>query len=188
MLSGGGDVDPRQFGQSPHPELGNVDEERDLFELALYHAAKLKGIPILGICRGIQVINIAEGGSLHQHLPALSGMQQHSQRNKDGTPVHAVRLEPNSTLAKHYGELSIRASSYHHQAIDKLGAELKATAWTEDGVIEAVEGTGDNFVLGVQWHPEMSFARYPEHLAPFRALIEKIGLEPMQRRTPSLSV
>jgi len=174
LLSGGGDIDPRHFGQSPHPDLGMVDEERDLFELALYRAAKTRGLPILGICRGVQVINVTEGGTLHQHLPALPKTLQHSQRNKDGTPFHAVKLEPHTTLAKHYGETSIRTNSYHHQAIDTLGKELKATAWSDDGTIEAVEGTGNAFVLGVQWHPEMSFARYPEHLAPFRALMDQV--------------
>ena len=174
LLSGGGDLDPRHFQQAPHRALGYVDEARDLFEFALYRAAKAKGIPVLGICRGIQVINVAEGGTLHQHLPALPNTLQHSQENKDGTPSHGVRLESQSILAKSYGEQSIRTNSYHHQAIDQLGENLKATAWSEDSVIEAVESTDKSFVLGVQWHPEMSFRRYPEHLAPFQLFIQQI--------------
>lgn len=192
VLSGGGDIDPGYFGQPPHTDLGLVNEDRDLFELALYRAAKAKGIPILGICRGIQVINVAEGGTLHQHLPARPNTLQHSQKNKDGTPFHTVKLESSSMLAKHYGSETIRTNSYHHQAIDKLGTELKASAWAEDGTIEAVEGIGKTFgktfVLGVQWHPEMSFARYPEHLAPFRTFMERVDLGLAQQRTPSLSL
>jgi putative glutamine amidotransferase len=177
LFSGGVDVDPVHFRQTPHPQLGFVDETRDLFELALYKAAKRKGIPILGICRGIQTINVAEGGTLHQHLPAVPNTLQHSQVNPDGSLFHEVKLEPSSILAKAYGADTIRSNSYHHQAIDKLGNNLKATAWTHDGIIEGVEGTGKSFVLGVQWHPEMSYARYAEHIAPFRAFVDAIKKE-----------
>jgi putative glutamine amidotransferase len=174
LLSGGVDVDPLHFGQIPHPQLGFVDESRDELELALYHAAKRKGIPVLGICRGIQTINVAEGGTLHQHLPAVPNTLQHSQHNPDGTLFHEVRLEPSSILAKTYGADTIRTNSYHHQAVDKVGNNLKAIAWTQDRIIEGVEGTGKSFVLGIQWHPEMSYLRYPEHHAPFRVFVETI--------------
>jgi putative glutamine amidotransferase len=167
LLSGGVDVDPVHFGQTPHPQLGFIDESRDLLELALYKAAKRKGIPILGICRGIQLINVAEGGTLHQHLPAVPEMIQHSQVNQDGSLFHELRLDSSSLLAKAFGKITIRTDSYHHQGIDKLGKELRAVAWTQDGLVEGVEGTGKTFVLGVQWHPEMSHEKYPEQLAPF---------------------
>jgi putative glutamine amidotransferase len=174
LLSGGVDVDPAMFGENPHPELGFVDESRDQMEFALYKAAKQKGIPVLGICRGIQAINVFEGGTLHQHVPAVTGVMQHSQHNLDGTLFHEVRLEPTSQLAKAYDKTSIRTNSYHHQAVNKVGPELRAVGWTSDGLIEAVEGTGKSFVLGVQWHPEMSFKRYPEQIAPFEVFMEAV--------------
>jgi putative glutamine amidotransferase len=174
LFSGGVDVDPVHFGQAPHPNLGFVDEARDLFELALYKTAKRKGMPILGICRGIQLVNVAEGGTLHQHLPALPEMLQHSQMNPDGSLFHEVRLDSSSNLSKTFGRITIRTDSYHHQGLDKVGKELKAIAWTQDGLIEAVEGTGKTFVLGVQWHPEMSYVRYPEQLAPFVVFMEAV--------------
>lgn len=174
LFSGGVDVDPLHFGQTPHPQLGFIDEARDLFELALYKAAKRKGIPILGICRGIQLINVAEGGTLHQHLPALPETIQHSQMNPDGSLFHEIRLDSSSALTKAYGKITIRTDSYHHQGIDNVGKELKAVAWTQDGLVEGVEGTGKTFVLGVQWHPEMSYIKYPEQLAPFVVFIDAV--------------
>ncbi len=174
LFSGGVDVDPVHFRQTPHPQLGYIDESRDLFELALYKAAKRKGIPILGICRGIQLINVAEGGTLYQHLPTLPEMIQHSQMNPDGSLFHELRLDSGSGLAKGYGKITFRTDSYHHQGIDKVGRDLKAVAWTQDGLVEAVEGTGKTFVLGVQWHPEMSYAKYPEQIAPFTIFLEAV--------------
>ncbi len=184
LLSGGEDVSPHFFGQTPQQSLGIVDEARDLFELALYKAAKRKGVPVLGICRGIQLVNVAEGGTLHQHLPALPDTVQHGQRNIDGTLFHEVRLEPGSLLEQSYGATTIRTNSYHHQAIDALGDGLRATGWAQDGIVEAAEGTGRTFVLAVQWHPEMSFARYDEQIAPFRVFMDAVkgkvrGLEPV---------
>ena len=177
LLTGGADFDPETFDQDPHIDLGRVDYERDDFELALYKAAKAKGIPILGICRGLQAINIAEGGTLHQHVPAAGATAQHEQRNIDGTPSHKVTLEPDSFLAKAYGNFQIKTNSYHHQAVDKLGKNLKIVGRCNDGTIEALEGTGTPFVVGVQWHPEMSFAKHPEHLAPFRLFMSAVKEE-----------
>ncbi|MCA9836894.1 MAG: gamma-glutamyl-gamma-aminobutyrate hydrolase family protein [Trueperaceae bacterium] len=173
LLSGGVDFDPVLFNEAPHPGLGMVDEARDNFELACYHAARKKGIPILGICRGIQAINVAEGGSLIQHLPAFEDKHQHAQQNNDGSLFHTVVLEPDSKLAGAFGKTSIRTNSYHHQAIDRLGSNLKSVAKTADNTIEAVESS-DGKVLGVQWHPEMSFERYPEQIAPFRLFMEAV--------------
>jgi len=174
LLIGGVDVNPIHFKQSPHPELGFVDEERDFFELALYKEAKAKGIPIFGICRGIQVINIAEGGTLHQHLPAVENTIQHRQKNGAGSPFHLLRLEPNSLLANKYNSLSLKTNSYHHQAIDQLAEGLKAVAWSEDGIIEAIESRGDDFIFGVQWHPEASVPNYEGHLEPFEIFMEAV--------------
>jgi putative glutamine amidotransferase len=174
LLSGGADFDPAYFAALPDKQLGYVDAARDAFELALYRTAKRLDKPIFGICRGIQAINIAEGGTLYQHLPALEFTHQHNQHNSDGAPLHKVTLTPDSQLARAFGYSEIATNSYHHQAIAQLGHNLKAVGHTKDGVIEAVEGTGQPFVLGVQWHPEMSFERYPEHLAPFRLFMQAV--------------
>ena len=174
LLAGGADIDPMYFQQTPHPELGTVDESRDSFELALYQAAKTQHKPVLGICRGIQVINVAEGGSLHQHLPALESVMQHSQRNIDGSLFHEVVLEADSLLGRAYGRERIRTNSYHHQAVDALGDGLRVVGRTADGVIEALEGTGEHFVLATQWHPEMSYARYPQERVVFKTFIDAV--------------
>lgn len=188
LLTGGADLDPVLFGGVPERDLGSVDERRDAFEIALYHAFRAAGKPVLGVCRGHQVINVAEGGTLIQHLPALEGSWQHDQRDLRGVPFHPVRLEPGSMLAEAFGVTEIRANTYHHQAVDGLGANLRVTARAGDGVIEAIEGTQGAFVLGVQWHPEMCWNTHPEHRAPFQLLIdatrEGVGTAPdAQTRT-----
>ncbi len=172
VLSGGADLDPALFGAHPEPELGSVDERRDAFELALYRAFRAANKPVLGVCRGLQVINVAEGGTLHQHVPAVTGAWQHDQRDISGAPLHPVTLTSGSRLAGIFGTLEIRTNSYHHQAIDQLGPDLRAVAHSGDGLIEAVEERSGSFVLGVQWHPEMAFERFPEQHAPFQALLD----------------
>jgi putative glutamine amidotransferase len=174
LFTGGADIDPNYFGAQPHPGLGRIDGLRDAFELALYRAAKDRNLPILGVCRGIQLINVAEGGTLHQHLPARPDLTQHDQQEIDGDPFHTVALEPDSYLARALGTGALRTNSYHHQAVDRLGQNLRITGRTSDGIIEAIEGTAGRFVLGVQWHPEMSFARYREHLAPFEVFMHAV--------------
>lgn len=172
LFTGGVDADPGFYGQQPEPGLGRVDLERDDFELALYRLAREHELPILGVCRGIQLINVAQGGTLHQHLPNLPQAIQHSQVAIDGRPSHAVGLEPSSLLARGLKSERLRANSYHHQGIDRLGEGLRAVGWTSDGIVEALEGVDGAPLLAVQWHPEMSFSRYPEHLLPFQLLIE----------------
>ncbi|MDF1521235.1 MAG: gamma-glutamyl-gamma-aminobutyrate hydrolase family protein [Trueperaceae bacterium] len=172
VLSGGPDVDPYRYGQVPHPDLGAVDPERDAFELALYQAARDRGKPVFGVCRGVQVINVAEGGTLHQHLPALGGPLQHSQRDPGGRPHHQVALTEGSAIHAAFGAGEALVNTYHHQGLDRLGAGLRATAHAEDGLVEAVEGTSGAWLLGVQWHPEMSYHLGAEHHAPFHAFLE----------------
>ncbi len=172
LLTGGGDMDPGIFGATPDRDLGSVDPERDAFELALYAAFREVGKPVLGVCRGCQVINVAHGGQLHQHLPSVDGTHQHDQRDLRGFPSHPVELVAGSRLASAYGATRVTTNSYHHQAISELGAGLSAVARAADGVVEAIEATNGPTVVAVQWHPEMMFRTYPEHLAPFRVLIE----------------
>jgi putative glutamine amidotransferase len=172
LLTGGGDVDPEVFGETPDRDLGSVDPERDAFELALYAAFREAGKPVLGVCRGCQLMNVAHGGKLHQHLPSVDGTHQHDQRDMRGYPFHTVELQTGSRLATAYGATHVRTNSYHHQAISQVGAGLRPVARAADGVVEAVEAESGPLAVGVQWHPEMMFDRFTEHLAPFRVLVE----------------
>lgn len=174
LLTGGVDVDPDFYGAEPHPLLGLVDLPRDRFELALFGAARAKGVPVLGVCRGHQLINVALGGTLHQHLPALAGNVQHEQLEIGGTPSHGVALELGSALALAFGAAQVRTNSYHHQAVDKPGRGLRVVGQSADGTVEALESSEGSFVLGVQWHPEMSFQAHPEQIAPFRAFMRAV--------------
>lgn len=172
VLTGGADIDPLHFGQEPRPGLERVDERRDEFEFALYRAFRDLGRPVLGVCRGHQLINVAEGGSLHQHIPMLPSSLQHKQLDSRGDPLHVVELSTGSRLAAAFGTMEIRTNSYHHQAVDQVGARLKAVACTSDGLVEALEESYGPWVLGVQWHPEMAFTSYPNQLVPFELLVE----------------
>jgi putative glutamine amidotransferase len=174
LFSGGADIDPAYFEQPPHPQLGAVDPARDAFELALYRAARAANKPIFGVCRGIQLINVAEGGSLYQHVPALNGSVQHSQADRGGLPHHQLSLTAGSRIAQAFGGERVFVNSYHHQGLDRLGSGLTVTARTQDDLIEAVEGTSGAWLLGVQWHPEMSYASHPEQRAPFRAFMAAV--------------
>jgi len=178
LLTGGGDVDPELFGASPDRDLGAVDPERDAFELALYAAFREAGKPVLGVCRGCQVINVAHGGKLHQHLPSVGDTHQHDQRDLRGYPFHTVELEAGCRLGAAYGATRVKTNSYHHQAISEVGAGLRPVARAGDGVVEAVEAVSGPLVVGVQWHPEMMFERFTEHLAPFRVLVEAATPQP----------
>lgn len=156
VLSGGADVDPAGYGQQRLPECGTVEEERDAWELALVDAAMVAGVPVFGICRGIQVLNVAFGGTLIQHLPLLAGSAVEGHQRDDvtrGATAHAVKFEPGSLAASLYGT-ERQVNSLHHQAVDRLGSGLVASGHASDGTVEAVELPGA-LVLGVQWHPEM---------------------------------
>jgi putative glutamine amidotransferase len=153
VLTGGSDVDPRQYGQAPDPSLDNVDPERDDFERSLLARAEQADIPILAICRGLQLLNIHRGGTLVQHL-TQSG--RHRRRDTPPSqPVHPVKLESHSRLAAILGTTEIQVNSRHHQAVDQLGSGLVVTARDpEDWIIEALEDPAHRFLLAVQWHPE----------------------------------
>ncbi len=169
IFAGGGDLDPAHFAGDEHPAQYGVDAERDAFELELMRAALAHGVPTLAICRGLQLLNVVRGGDLHVHLPDVVG-DDVPHRHPERRPVpHRVRLAPESRLASIYGATQIDPISWHHQAIRRLGEGLVAVGWAEDGTIEAVEATGCDWLLAVQWHPEMS-----EHEGPlFEALVER---------------
>jgi putative glutamine amidotransferase len=158
LFAGGGDVDPAIFGQSPHPKLGTVEPLRDQVELALARQALDDAKPMLGICRGIQLLNIALGGTLYQDIPSeLPEASDHYASSKvpgRAHLAHPVALEPNSWLAEQLGTHELPVNTFHHQALRDLAPGLRVTGRAPDGVVEAVEGAGPGFVVGVQCHPE----------------------------------
>ncbi|HET6507744.1 MAG TPA: gamma-glutamyl-gamma-aminobutyrate hydrolase family protein [Baekduia sp.] len=157
ILAGGSDVDPAAYGADRHPETNGTNPERDAFEIALAHRAIDRDMPFLGICRGMQVLNVARGGTLLQHLPESHGHEHH--RRTPGSfegADHQVRLAAGSLAARAAGEESHRTLSHHHQGVDAVGDGLVVTGRSElDELPEAIELPGHAFVLGVQWHPEV---------------------------------
>jgi putative glutamine amidotransferase len=154
LTGGAGDVNPALYGEERHPETGPVQEERDAYELALARAAVERDVPTLGICRGMEVLNVVYGGSIEQHLPDVLGHEEH--RHTPGTYAdHEVRLAPGSLAARAAGADRAPVKSHHHQGIKEVGDGLEVTGWaTGDDAIEALEDPGHPFVLGVLWHPE----------------------------------
>jgi putative glutamine amidotransferase len=156
ILAGGADIDPASYGGDAHPETRGTVPERDGFELALARRALERDVPLLGICRGMQLMNIATGGTLLQHLPDSHGHHEH--RRNPGTfdgADHDVRLTEGSLAARAAGEVVHGTKSHHHQGIDRVGAGLEITGWSViDELPEAVEMPERGFALGVQWHPE----------------------------------
>jgi putative glutamine amidotransferase len=156
VLAGGADIDPASYGEQPHPQTLDTVPERDRFEIALVRAAIERDMPVLGICRGMQLINIAYGGTLLQHLPERFGHHEHLRvpGTFDGAD-HDVELLEGSLAARAAGETHHATKSHHHQGVDRLGEGLKITGCSAmDGLPEAIELPGRRFVLGVQWHPE----------------------------------
>jgi putative glutamine amidotransferase len=160
LLSGGVDVDPVLFGQAPHPKLGKVDRRRDDFELALTREALRRDRPILAICRGHQVLNVAAGGTLIQDIPStVKGAVDHDARGPRWRRAHRVALAPASRLRGILGQDTMSVNSLHHQAVDRLGRGLVVSARSEDGVVEGLEEPTRRFVIAVQWHPESFWGR-----------------------------
>src|SRR2546421_7672999 len=163
VLGGGADIDPDSHGAEAHPETVGTNPDRDRFEIALARAALERGMPLLGVCRGMQVMNVACGGTLEQHLPERFGHEGH--RPVPGSwAEHDVRLQPGSLAARAAGTEQLSVKSHHHQGVDAIGDNLIPSAWaTDDEVVEAIESPDGGFVLGVLWHPEED----PEdHLIP----------------------
>jgi putative glutamine amidotransferase len=157
LLSGGGDIDPARYGAEADPRSGSIHANRDAAEFALIEAAMAHRVPVLGICRGLQVINVARGGTLHQHLPDVVGHEDHAPA-PGVYGAHPVRVSPGTRLGQILDGEEITTPTSHHQAVDKLGAGLIATAWAPDGTIEALEpedGADGPFLVAVQWHPEV---------------------------------
>jgi putative glutamine amidotransferase len=164
ILSGGNDVDPAAYGAEPHAATGGVRPERDRAELALLEGALARDMPVLAVCRGSQLLNVARGGDLVQHLPEMVGDEKH--RETPGVfSAHGVRVDPGSRLGGLVGDRA-PVQSHHHQGFGRVGADLREAAWADDGTLEAVEDPSKRFALGVLWHPEEG-----EDAALFEALV-----------------
>lgn len=171
LFTGGGDIDPVYWGETPGPDMGRIDPERDRFEMLLARYAHQRGKPVLGICRGCQVLNVAAGGSLFQHISSSLCHQQNAPRNY---VIHDIVVMEDSLLIGVLGRQTLRVNSFHHQAVHKTAPGLKASAWAPDGVVEAVESEMHPFWLGVQWHPEALTDQLSDRL--FRAFVKAAGL------------
>jgi putative glutamine amidotransferase len=170
VLGGGADIDPESQGVEAHPETIGSNPDRDRFEIALALGALDRGMPLLGVCRGMQVLNLACGGTLDQHIPDRLGHEIH--RPVPGSwAEHEVRIEPGSLAAEAAGTESLTVKSHHHQGIDRIADTLRATGWaTDDESVEAIESGDGGFALGVLWHPEEDATD-----AIFPALVSRAG-------------
>ncbi|CAM3061205.1 gamma-glutamyl-gamma-aminobutyrate hydrolase family protein [Mycobacterium intermedium] len=166
VITGGYDLDPAAYGQPPHPTTDQPRLDRDAWEFALLRAALDRSLPVLGICRGAQALNVAFGGTLHQHLPEVIGHSGHRAGNGVFTKL-PVRTVAGTRVAALLGDTA-DVPCYHHQAIDRVGDGLVVSAWDVDGVVEAIELPGEKFALAVQWHPEKSL----DDLRLFAALVD----------------
>lgn len=175
LLSGGYDVQPLLYGEEPHPDLGRINPERDFFEMTALSIAYEQGKAILGICRGLQVINVAFGGTLCQDIALLAPKEKikHSQQSLMYVPTHTVDLMPDTLLRDIFGKDVIGTNSFHHQAIKKIAPGFVVSAKARDGVIEGFEKTDYPFLLGVQWHPERMVEHDADMLNLFRVFVSK---------------
>jgi gamma-glutamyl-gamma-aminobutyrate hydrolase PuuD len=172
LLVGGGDVEPSRYGREPHAEVYGLEPDRDALEIALLRSADERGMPTLAICRGMQVMNVAFGGTLIQHLPDHPEYVEHGTPSGHDLARHDVKLAPGSLIAEAAGAEVLSCSTHHHQGVDGVADGLSATGWSEDGLVEAVERER-GWMLGVQWHPEDDAERDPAHQAVFDALIAR---------------
>lgn len=158
LLCGGHDVAPFTYGEEAQPKLGGIDPERDAYEIALIKATHAAHKPVLGICRGVQILNACYGGTIYQdvsYMPAGQGTLKHMQGQLAAYGMHNVTVTPGSTLAGYLGQMHLAVNSFHHQTLHKVAPGFKPVAMASDQVIEAIESTTDGLQLGVQWHPEM---------------------------------
>lgn len=176
LLAGGDDIAPAYYGEETQPECGLITPIRDTWELPLCREALHHSLPLLGICRGMQVLNVALGGSLYQDLPSQrpDSPIRHQQPEAPETPTHLVRIDSQSHLAQIIGASPLMTNSHHHQAVKQLARGLMATAWAQDGVVEGVEKADEPFCVAVQWHPERLWNQPSgeRHRALFQALVE----------------
>jgi putative glutamine amidotransferase len=176
VFTGGSDIDPVEYGAEAHPETFGVRPERDRAELALLTAALERDMPVLGICRGIQVLNVARGGDLDQHLPDVVGHERHKHNPPGIFADHEVAIEPGTKLASLLGGAH-GVKSHHHQGLRQLGEGLVEAARADDGTVEAIEDPNRRFALGVLWHPEAG-----DNMRLFEALVQEAAAYRAERR------
>jgi len=175
VLTGGGDIEPSRFGEAAHPKTALVSTDRDALELELVDRALRDDVPMFAICRGLQVLNVALGGSVHQHVPdAFGDGIQHSQAARRDVATHDVKLQTEGTrLGAILGTSELRVNSFHHQAVHRLGRDLRDIGWAPDNVIEALEHADRRrFVVAVQWHPEELVGHDAAARALFTAVVD----------------
>ena len=171
VFSGGPDLDPAAYGQDRHPRLGpDVDRDSDEYELALLRGAAERDLPVLGICRGMQALNVSRGGTLRQHLPDVTALD-HEQGHEPFVPAHPVVVAPGSLLHRVAGAAALPVNSFHHQAADAIGAGLEVCAQAPDGTVEALWDPAARFCLGIQWHAEL-LTHDPRHAALLEGLVD----------------
>jgi putative glutamine amidotransferase len=186
LLSGGGDLDPALFGDpDQHAATYGIDDQRDQFEITAFQAAVDRDLPTLCICRGIQVMAVAQGGTLYQDIPSeLPGALEHRQHNAGrmrDEVGHTVTIEDGNPLATAMGTLTPEVNSFHHQSVKTPGDDLEVIATSSDGVIEGLRHPGMRFGIGVQWHPEMLSHLRSEHAAIFKAFVTEAATVPVSR-------
>lgn len=167
VMTGGGDLDPAYFGEQCHPLCGKPNPERDKFDMHLAKWALETRKPTLGICRGMQVLTVASGGSLHQHIG-----DAHMEAGRRHEVVHSIAIEADSLLGRITGVQELGVNTVHHQAVNRVATTFRVVARAADGTVEAIEAPSQPFLIGVQWHPEALAPKMDEHAAIFRALIE----------------
>jgi putative glutamine amidotransferase len=186
VLSGGGDVDPAVYGGDvAHPQIDRVDRERDAFELRLARAVVEREVPVLTICRGCQVLNVALGGTLHEHLPDVVGEALLHRPAGEERLRHRVDVEPGSRLAALMGTMRPEPVSWHHQAPDRVAPALRVAARAADGTIEALEMPGHPWLVAVQWHPESSAAEDSSQQRIFDGLVAAARARRSRRTAPA---
>lgn len=175
LVTGGEfDIPPEAYGETPAEGLGPVKPVRTSFETMLLRAALKRNMPVLGVCGGMQLLNVVLGGSLYQDLGReLPGVREHQQKHAHTQPQHPVEVRHGSLLADAVGHGQLMVNSTHHQAVKRLGEHVVSSAVSPDGVVEAIESTAHAFVLGVQWHPELMMQAIPTHVGIFKAFVQK---------------
>lgn len=178
VLTGGGDVDPARYGETPHQKIRSIDTARDATEAALIGEARARGTPVLAICRGIQMLNVALGGTLIQDIPSQCGTEiSHDEEAARSARTHDITIDPGSRIARAMGIDRASVNSFHHQSVNRLAAGLRVTARSPDGVVEGIETIDDEWwVMGVQWHPEeMTGSAEPWDRGLFKAFAQQIA-------------
>jgi putative glutamine amidotransferase len=176
LLVAGGDFDipPERYGEARRPACGPSRPARTAFEEAMLEGALAAGMPVLGVCGGMQLLAVVRGGALHQHLPDDLGVSHEQPPPKD-VPSHVVEIGPGSVLERLVGSEPLPVNSTHHQAVSRPGSGVAVSGWAPDGVVEAIEIEGARFALGVQWHPEALASRDPRQAAILRGLVQAAG-------------